>query len=1066
MPRPIFDIEQYELRGIKPEVFTDAQKKALNETLARVNGQIDWTAQLLGHSGVNYWGRPDRKADGTYVWNGLVETMHEKRQMQVGTYGVFNKNLEYSEWPAPLNRERIGASGDASFHIFEVDGLTKVSPLGQGEDTDYMHHPAVFAGGSYIFDGNVEIVGKELDTDFYTSTYKFIENERTWTRLTIRNEAVGGTVQVRLVDSEAEFCPLEVIHWHDISDWTSESTQNQYIGLWGNKGAAVSFDFSFDALDLHGVDERVSLVYADNRYIVRPEELLDKVGQISTFWTNFSGEQFAFRLDGCQTPFPVLSPYINAPYAGYPWEPTYIEDGFKFMECDENCDYTVIGRQYLTEVDDYDNGDYESFCSPDTIFNNYFYDSDFPPVEATRKDGKYDMAQPANKNIDEEDYDHFPRPTEGFTDCVEQIIPLKLLLDNGTLEDEIPTSGLKDEGEYDRTPWRTIDRFEFEYIPKSDCAYIDFPCLEFIFDTALDNGEMEDTALLATLQCHIYDAGSFNDPPRYECELDNGTTEEPLPWVGDSSDSGEYDRRLINCTRCPEDPEDLSQELINVINSGGPSAGVVEGEYDKTGEFDWNEGSLEVGCVDDQWTGYDDGEYDENVEPDCDEEDPSIYNNGFYRAFYGPLPYDECNVDNLPYGANYIGPRRDVYQGPESVDPGEIEDETPESCAYVDNDTYYPSVSQSDIPDCNDIDQGEYNAWYAEPCNRIDGYPYDLEDGPQEPDPESQNTLGECPDITYCPADIMFVSLKEEFMSALQHRLLPDLRNSFTPLRMWKDRVLTNLNHVPNAELEDHNFLVADQNCGATPEDSYRHFVRLPLEYPRNGREWNRAVAVCNNMSYFSTPQKIDGTIDEPRELLPDIYSEVYRDNVKDHEVFYEEDFLVSSISSDFDEVQPDFDDSGVMVEADGSLPFFHSIITEYDPLKSRVPHKNGEWRGTYYALGVNLYRTGHVSQDLATYSLLELAPEEYPVYDFSIIKKPNVQFPENSGLAPMRNYTVSYAYFAADYSASDDPVFDPQKSQCWRESVLDCLKDDPSGEGCIPHKVNTRTQYILHPTT
>ena len=29
MPRPIFDIEQYELRGIKPEVFTDAQKKAL-----------------------------------------------------------------------------------------------------------------------------------------------------------------------------------------------------------------------------------------------------------------------------------------------------------------------------------------------------------------------------------------------------------------------------------------------------------------------------------------------------------------------------------------------------------------------------------------------------------------------------------------------------------------------------------------------------------------------------------------------------------------------------------------------------------------------------------------------------------------------------------------------------------------------------------------------------------------------------------------------------------------------------------------------------------------------------
>ena len=50
------------------------------------------------------------------------------------------------------------------------------------------------------------------------------------------------------------------------------------------------------------------------------------------------------------------------------------------MEC-ANCDYTVIGRQYLTEVDDYDNWRLRVILQSDTIFNNYFYDSDFPPVK-------------------------------------------------------------------------------------------------------------------------------------------------------------------------------------------------------------------------------------------------------------------------------------------------------------------------------------------------------------------------------------------------------------------------------------------------------------------------------------------------------------------------------------------------------------------------------------------------------------------------------------------------------------------------------------------------------------
>ena len=51
MPRPIFDVEQYELRGIEPEVFTEDQRKAVQKALSRVHGQTDWTVQLPGYNG-------------------------------------------------------------------------------------------------------------------------------------------------------------------------------------------------------------------------------------------------------------------------------------------------------------------------------------------------------------------------------------------------------------------------------------------------------------------------------------------------------------------------------------------------------------------------------------------------------------------------------------------------------------------------------------------------------------------------------------------------------------------------------------------------------------------------------------------------------------------------------------------------------------------------------------------------------------------------------------------------------------------------------------------------------
>ena len=1023
MPRPVFDIEQYELRGTLPEVYTEAQKKALNETLARVNGQVDWTAQLLGFNGPNYWGRPNPKSDGTYNWTGLVETMHEKRQMQVGTYGVFNKNLEYSEWPAPLNREHINASGDAAFHLFEQDDLTKISVLGQGEECDYMHEPAVFGGGSYVFDADLEVQGKELDVEQYLTIDKFIEHERTWTRVLVRSEAVGGTLEIRRQGSSAGFCPLEILHWHDISDWKAETTRDLFIGLWGNKGSAVSFDFSFDALDLHGLNESHSVVLTEGKYSLTPEELLEKAGLSTTFWTEINSEEFSFKVRGCSTPFPVLPVYINEPYAGFPWTPSYIEDGLEFMHCDSNCDYTIIGRQFLTKADDHDNGDYESFCDSDP---------------------------------------------NAYTDCVEQIIPITNFLDNGTFEDEIPAAELKDEGEYDRNPWRTLERFEFELIQKTDCANFDPPCLEWVFDMALDNGEMENSALLQTQFGILFDAGTLENPSTLDCELDNGDLETPLPRPGNREDSGEYDRRLNYFHPCYVPEIEVPEPLINAINSGGPWATLSEGEYDKYDYSDYREGSTSSDCVEDgQWAGWDDGEYDEQVEPNCDFAYDTLHDGEIYQVLYKAPEWTDCEIDNLGWGENIYGPDPDVYTGPQIIDMGEIPYDFAFACGEADGDVYPQAYNPIDCDcstECCFIDQGEYGAFTEVACNKIDGEILDPVTG-REPNSSVELCAEKCPEVTYCASDILYINLTDEVFGNMPRKMRPDLRNAFTPLRLWKDRVLTSINRVPNAELTDHNFLVADQNNGATPEDSYRHFVRLPLEYVRDGKEWNRAVSVCDNMSYFSTPSKLQGTIDPPRSLSPRLYAEGF-ENAKDYEVFYEEDFLVSSISADTTEVAPGFEDSGVFAEEDSSLPFIHAIVTDYEPLEHRIPDVKGEWKGSYYVLGVNAYRTGHVSQDLATYALIQLETQEYPTYDFSIIKKPNIQFPNESGVASMKNYVVSYAYFAADYSASDDPVFDLDKAQCWRESSLDCLETTADGEACQNREFQTQTQYILHPTT
>jgi len=111
---PTFNIEEFELRSQLDPYLSSEQSSAVTEVKNRVNGQLDWVAQLLGWSGDNYW-------------KNLARTVSEKRQLLAGSYGVFNSFT--------LPRV-LGASNTGDYVIVKfVEGLKEGQTCYLGEKT-------------------------------------------------------------------------------------------------------------------------------------------------------------------------------------------------------------------------------------------------------------------------------------------------------------------------------------------------------------------------------------------------------------------------------------------------------------------------------------------------------------------------------------------------------------------------------------------------------------------------------------------------------------------------------------------------------------------------------------------------------------------------------------------------------------------------------------------------------------------------------------------------------------------------------------------------------------------
>jgi hypothetical protein len=77
---PTFNVEDYELRNYTNPYLTSKQNTEVTQVEDRVQGQLDFLAQMLGWNGPNYWGN-------------LTATADQKRQLLGGTFGVYNSYL-------------------------------------------------------------------------------------------------------------------------------------------------------------------------------------------------------------------------------------------------------------------------------------------------------------------------------------------------------------------------------------------------------------------------------------------------------------------------------------------------------------------------------------------------------------------------------------------------------------------------------------------------------------------------------------------------------------------------------------------------------------------------------------------------------------------------------------------------------------------------------------------------------------------------------------------------------------------------------------------------------------
>ncbi len=1245
MPRPIFDKEQYELRGHLPEVFTEKQKETLNKVLSRVNGQLDWNAQLLGFNGDGYWGSRIPTTDGSYKWKGLPQTVSEKRAVQVGTFGVYDKDRAYEDRPAPFRRDEVRASADFIFHVFEKDGKVGLVPFGQPEDLLYAETPVLIAGGEYTFDG---LIDASTTNDTNASLFVTQDLAQGITSVRVLDAAPSG-IQIAIDGSDVKPFLFFVEEWNDISDWTSPQVLSQFLGVWGNKGNHISAHFLLDALDVHGFSEEEGLSLDDILSQLTITDLLDLVGLKPGPATPYVTDHYNFKVEDCDElyqPTVALDTKIVR-LETQNLEQLLLENGEELSIDDGPCTNEIfVGLSLETDgpevsttitdngtfealitnppVDFLDNGDYPSTATSTIedvgIFNQgraeLFTETDDALTIDDRSLDQKECYQPPDAEFGICDTPNYvltlrqyfdTEPNEIATDpgpetsipigCngVQYLFPPTCFIDNaeypailgqfyldgGDYDFPIIFTNSVGDGLYDRDPFSVCDglpedyeriidfddlvvdvageagatlytdtgidnpiviaasgteadgydgftiafdglelsELTFEYEAKTTYGETRFPCVEWIFDPSLDNSTYfpipAEAAWMGTDDGEydrLIGSRAFAGQTDLDC-VSGGVIDGFL-----SFDDGVFDEIVVpNCdyqTNIPPNCEKVDGGIyqlgINPLRPPlsntecGAECGTLDGEIYIYG-LDPNLGNALIdGGVADICTIYDNTEYDLIQPPEAagciayDNESYSGDGPGLiecviedFGSFTQTGPYEETIDDGILNVSTIteifiLATESNLELTDEAddligIDPAIIIPATaPESCIPCEADSPIPPI----VVDCT-LDNGTIEAALP-PADEVDGGFYD-----KDIDPFCVPCQDPTAPVYPCPVEPIRVRLDQLIFSSPAWRMRPSVTNSLHPLRIWKNRVL----NVSDLDIDNAfvNPLIADENTGPDDVASYRQHVRLPVDYQRNGKFWNRAESVMANQAYFSRLLPPAYTKLPVSDVLPLLYDEVYDEPPQyfdDFATFYVEDYLISTTEKSDTFLQDGFEDAVLSFEApDSSSPFTLSAIIDYDGYEARKLNPNGTRPGAYFKFGDRGESlTGFLETDIVTYKLRPTDSTEPQINDTPPLLIPNIEFPDDPDGASFTNYTVSYAYFVADLSGADDPVFDPQKFFCHREKIIckpeiddesittedgfELLTEDfegivtPSPSKIVEVPFITRSRYLFHDDT
>lgn len=1002
------EIDNYENHNQIPSKLTQTQRI----TLENVRKTLNWTGQLLGFNDTSHLS--------------LAETLFEKRLLMAGVFGQYglpgrkqtNLNptrydLAFHTQIVPLGQNLASNSGaNSSGQIkkrlqLQTESLAQTNSHLNYSETDPI---VLFVGGLYSFDKPITVLNTNLEIN---SDYLLFNNNKSLQVL----RASSNLIDLGLANNAA-IIPTKVrFHNNNFNDRSAE-----HRGLWGPKGSKYPQNYCLDSLGLVGFEEDYGIDFKPHKYTVTPEELVKLAGLRPNNNTR-KFFQYKFQLNNGptgETSKPTQSvprsldlintaetledtQSLNDAPAGVTL--TQKNDATTIEKFDLN--YTYAGKNSLTDIPrlewlldpSLDNGEYDP---SDSNRENLWIDvdegdvskvqSDLAGVTFDESEYRYKSVQPfcpppgtpPNK---QEIYDggtfyhtlDSTKASHGIDGGLSNHIPLNSNSDDDSYEEvaNIETATDLDSGFYEFEPYVTIDNGEA----------VEYP--------AIYHGTNEDPT--DSFKYRIHDNYDGKGGYYFEVLIGGKIT----AAIGNA-----FIEIKIPPTESPPAGQKFPVPYLGMyLHTLGITGKVIVGIKDYSIQF-------KRGGSPDNDKDNNDFEKDRNSQYTWATENLN-YSNGENKRVYELAVYtdqtrpayalDLAEIELIPVAENPSERRaKNLYQKDitdlrrftthnryDSSDNTDLDTGGP----TLDGGVYNPAAGEE--PDSS-YDEGLSGG------SRREGIPY-------VPPTDTQ-----IEPVKSCPSEPIRVPVPA--FTGLQWRVKPDSRHTTVLPRIWSDSQAVTGN------------LAADNNQGTHQKHQYRHFLRLPPSVKRGSEKWDKALRTSELFSSFSSTVS-DMIISKSQEQpTPNLYQEnLKQTNLSHNNILYDEPFLISKIQNSVP-LAPTYSDGSIRNEETGEGQWTNSQVSEYDPIQTRKNHRDpltDEYAGQYFTTDGKTNLSGIRNKDI---SEGKITPVKVPQWERP---SPTV-FQTSLTKDKLKNYGICYAYFGADLSAAEEPVFDPDNPVCW----------------------------------